>query len=221
MKKSLGRTVKGLNITLHSVGAIFRYMKSNITGDNKKVDNDGSIKMDKMNVKGTIEAITNATKLIIKPGTDKAIEELRKAYVHAGEQINKIDKTVMNIHSKEEFNALKDNLEDNYKRVMNELNEAIDKAQSKIEDTWTDSSDGLDKIKKNCTEYIDRVFNINKNSKNFRSMDKEEFLAKFKFDASKVFDLYKTIPYKNLNEIPIFSKILNNIKINIKEKEDK
>ena len=217
MKKSLGRTVKGLSITLHSVGAIFKYMKSNITGDKDKVEDDGSIKMNKMNVKGTIDAINNATKLIIKPGTDKAIEELRKAYVHAGEQINKLDKTVFNISSKEEFNGIKDNLEASYKKIMDDLNNSIDKAESKIEDKWTDASSGLDKIKKNCTEYLDRVFNVNKNNKNFRSMDKEEFLAKFKFDASKVFDLYKTIPYKNLNEIPAFTKILNNIKINIKE----
>ena len=48
MKKSLGRTVKGLSITLHSVGAIFKYMKSNITGDKDKVEDDGSIKMNKM-----------------------------------------------------------------------------------------------------------------------------------------------------------------------------
>lgn len=217
MKKSLGRTMKGLSITLHSVGAIFKYMKSNITGDKNKVEDDGSIKMNKMNVKGTIDAINNATKLIIKPGTDKALEELRKAYVHAGEQINKLDKTIFNISSKEEFNGIKDNLEASYKKIMDDLNKSIDKAESKIEDKWTDASSGLDKIKKNCTEYLDRVFNANKNSKNFRSMDKGEFLSKFKFDASKVFDLYKTISYKNLNEIPVFSKILNNIKINIKE----
>ena len=37
----------------------------------------------------------------------------------------------------------------------------------------------------------------------------------FNFDASKIFDLYKTIPYKNLNEIPIFSQVLNNIKIGL------
>lgn len=214
MNHKLGRVVKSGSITLHSIGAIFRYMKSNF--NKKKEELSDKISIDRMNVKGTIEAIQNATKLIIKPGTDKVLEELRAAYVHAGEQLNKVDKAVMKIHSIEEFNGLKDNLEENYKRIMKELNDAIEKAQSRVEEGWKIPTN-LDKVKKDCVEYIDRIFNINKNSKNFRSMDKEEFLAKFNFDASRLFDLYKTVPYKNLNEIPIFNKILNNIKIDLKE----
>lgn len=214
MNQNLGRAVKSGSITLHSIGAIFRYIKSNF--NKKKEELSDKISIDRMNVKGTIEAIQNATKLIIKPGTDKVLEELRAAYVHAGEQLNKIDKAVMKIHSIEEFNGLKDNLEENYKRIMKELNDAIEKAQSRVEEGWKIPAN-LDKVKKDCVEYIDRVFNINKNSKNFRSMDKEEFLSKFNFDASRLFDLYKTVPYKNINEIPIFNKILNNIKIDLKE----
>ena len=213
-KRKLGRTIKSGAITLHSIGAIFRYMKSNIIKEKSKDNNN--VQLDKMNVKGTINAIENATTLIIKPGTDKALEDLKKAYIHAGERINKLDKTVRNISSKEEFNGIKDNLEDSYKRIMKDLKEDIDKAMDRIQDGWMKPSD-LDKVKKNCIEYIDRVFNINKNSKNFRSMDKEEFLNGFKFNASPVYNLYKTIPYKNLNEMPVFSKVLNNIKIDIDE----
>ncbi len=215
MGKKIGRIVKSGVITLHSIGAIFKYMKSNIKNSKNEIESNGDIKIDKFNTGLVINSVQNATKVIIKPGTDKAFKELKKIYVHSGERIIKIDKVIFNIHSKEEFNGIKDNLKDQYERILNELNENINSIQSKIEDTWVEATDNIDSVKKDCIEYIDRVFNINKNSKNFRSMDKEEFLSKFNFDASAIFDIYKTIPYKNLNEIPIFKKILNNIKINI------
>lgn len=206
----IGRKLKDTTITFRSIKAIFKYLGNNIKSKNK--NKNGTLKIDKTNIKGTIEYINNSTDIIIKIGTEEALVKLKDIYIDTCEKILKIDKSVLKIHSKEEFNGIKENLKNEYKRILNQCQKSINHTLKNIKENWERPSD-INKIKQECTKYIDTVFNINNNNIYYRSMDKEEFMKKFKFDASKVFELYQTIKYDNLNKIPEFLNILNNIKI--------